>query len=198
MGNLDKTSLISELFKKAITESSDSISKLMDKPITINATESVSGPLLEIVNYFEPSEDIYTAVAMRIQNNAEGALVFFARQDDAVRIAQEVIEVKTLKSETTISEMTNSVLKEMANILFGAFLTRISEVSEIQLLTSIPDLTSDMVKASLDELCGDIALKSENALAVITSFSIAPMNASGKMVLIVDESTVNKILDKVK
>ena len=194
----EQSALINKLLHHSVTSSSVALSKLLKKDVELMATESYFAPLWEIADYFEPYDEIYTAVAMKLSESIKGVALMVLKEESAIKLAQTLTGALDNSSQNSLNELKISALKETANIIFGALLTKISEVSNVQLISSIPALTTDMLKASLDELCGEIAMESSHALAFSTSLDILPLDIEGKIILIIDDDSMMKILERVK
>ena len=65
-----------------------------------------------------------------------------------------------------------------------------------KVLQSPPGLATDMLKATLDELCAQIAQTSDCTLAFVINLKIEPLNVQGTLALMLTAQAVKKLLTK--
>lgn len=125
-----------------------SISVLIDKPVEMIV------PLIKVMNYEElyknimsESEIIY-AVTIQVSSQGEGMFLFALPEGSANVICDMMLPPNFEKSE----EMIGSAITELANILVSSFLNAISQLLDIKLVSSEPNLTIDMFGSIISSL----------------------------------------------
>lgn len=120
----------------------------------INTKVDMIVPLIEIMEYEElyariMSEDkIVYSVTTQILGNGGGVFLFALPEESANQISQMML----LNSMEKTQELIESSIKELVNIIVNSFLNAISELLNIRLMSSIPNLTIDMFGSIISSL----------------------------------------------
>ncbi len=120
----------------------------------INTKVDMIVPLIEIMEYEElyariMSEDkIVYSVTTQILGNGGGVFLFALPEESANQISQMML----LNSMEKTQELIESSIKELVNIIVNSFLNAISELLNIRLMASIPNLTIDMFGSIISSL----------------------------------------------
>lgn len=120
----------------------------------INTKVDMIVPLIEIMEYEElyariMSEDkIVYSVTTQILGNSGGVFLFALPEESANQISQMML----LNSMEKTQELIESSIKELVNIIVNSFLNAISELLNIRLMSSIPNLTIDMFGSIISSL----------------------------------------------
>ena len=120
-----------------------SLSQLINKPVHMTV------PTIEVMAYEDMFEQVMSedtmidAVLTKMFGQAEGVFLLVGLEEDMKHLASIMLP----ENSETNSEMLDSALKELANILVNSFLNAVTKLLDINLLTSIPLLTRDMFGA---------------------------------------------------
>jgi chemotaxis protein CheC len=120
----------------------------------INTKVDMIVPLIEIMEYEElyariMSEDkIVYSVTTQILGNGGGVFLFALPEESANQISQMML----LNSMEKTQELIESSIKALVNIIVNSFLNAISELLNIRLMSSIPNLTIDMFGSIISSL----------------------------------------------
>jgi chemotaxis protein CheC len=90
-------------------------------------------------------EEIVVGVIVRVLGDTPGNILFIFDNETALNI----IELLTGKREEDISEMGESVLCEVGNIISGAYMNAIAKFTNLLIMPSVPAVTCDMLGAIL-------------------------------------------------
>ncbi|MDD4908858.1 MAG: chemotaxis protein CheC [Candidatus Omnitrophica bacterium] len=91
-------------------------------------------------------------------------------------------------------EMVQSTLKESANILSGSFLTALVEMTNINIMSSVPLLAMDMIGAVLDFIFIQIAQYTQEVFFIKTDMKVTDVNLEGFFLLFPQDESLRKIL----
>ena len=91
-------------------------------------------------------------------------------------------------------EMVQSTLKESANILSGSFLTALVEMTNINIMSSVPLLAMDMIGAVLDFIFIQIAQYTQEVFFIKTDMKVTDANLEGFFLLFPQDESLRKIL----
>lgn len=96
----------------------------------------------------DPSEAV-GAVAMQVFGDAKARTVIILPAATAQRVTEILLRTEGLHFPDAFGEMERSALKEVGNMLAGAYLTALSDFLGMLLLPSVPELALDMAGAVL-------------------------------------------------
>ena len=123
----------------AATAMSDLLGKKVD--MTVPCINMVQ--LEKLIN--DAGEDQVVGIIVRVLGEIPGNILIVFQLD----VAYSIISLLTGKVEEEISEMGNSVLCEIGNILCGSYMNAISQFTGIKVLPSVPAIACDMMSAIL-------------------------------------------------
>lgn len=112
----------------------------------------------------DPAEAV-GAVAMQVFGDAKARTVIILPAATAKRVTEILLHSRDLEFPDGFGEMERSALKEVGNMLAGAYLTALSDFLGMLLLPSVPDLALDMAGAVLQATHLDFA-ETESVLCV--------------------------------
>ncbi len=190
----EKHKLLTELLNRALSESSESLTKLLKHEVHLKTKRSEILEPWEITEHFAQADEVFTVVAVKLINEIKGFMLIVFKEKCALKIAEHLTSKYETKINTDLSELEKSALKEVGNIVAGSVLTKVSRISEVSASVTIPDLSTDMIKATLDELSAEIALREDKAHAISNDFVITPLDINGSFVFILDDSSIDQIL----
>lgn len=114
----------------------------------------------------DPGEAV-GAVAMQVFGDAKARTVIILPGATARRVTEILLRSEGLQFPDAFGEMERSALKEVGNMLAGAYLTALSDFLGMLLLPSVPDLALDMAGAVLQSTHLDFA-DTESVLCIET------------------------------
>lgn len=172
----------------AALATSSSLSKLLSTTVSLETVEPVVIKPEVLCEQVGRSEEIFTTIAMRFSGGLKGIALLMMPYDNATQIAETITHQKE-PGDKTLSPLAVSALKEVANIITGSFLKGVGNTNDSYSIQSVPDIATDMLKATLDELCSEIALESSITTAVSIGLSIEPVHLRGTLALMFDAAS---------
>jgi len=112
----------------------------------------MSVPQVKLINFSElgnligGEEQVMAGTYLAIQRDITGSILFLVKEEIALHL------VKKLMGDYATDlrgEMEQSALKEISNIITGAYLNALSTMTGLRIEPSVPDLTIDMAGAIL-------------------------------------------------
>ena len=92
-----------------------------------------------------------------------------------------------------LGEMEISALKEIGNIITGAYLNSLSQLTNLKMLPSVPDLSIDMLNAILSVPAIEFGIMGDKILLIQTQFT-DEVDLNGYFILLPDLDSYGKIL----
>ena len=164
---------------------------------------SILVPKLELVAVEEvPAvvgklDDIMSAVVMKMGGDVSGTILLMFPTQSALLLSS--ILLKTSQPKEAMGEDENSALREAGNILSGHALNALSQFLGFRLLQSVPEASSDMVGAMMNEiLVHFLHEKHENVLVLSVSFKIGGREITGSLFFLFDPASTKVILDSLR
>ncbi|MBC8059445.1 MAG: chemotaxis protein CheC [Clostridiaceae bacterium] len=120
------------------------LSQLLNRKIDMNV------PAINIVSFQDifssiGGEDLVVGVIVRVLGDTPGSMLYVLNKDTSLNI----IESLTGEVSEEISEMGNSVLCEIGNIVSGSYLNAIAKLTNLMIMPSVPAVATDMLGAIL-------------------------------------------------
>lgn len=95
-------------------------------------------------------EQVMAGVYLAIDGDITGSIMFLVKEDVARHLVKKLLgDSSPDLSEGMMSDMEMSALKEISNIIIGAYLNALSSMMNLTITPSIPDLCVDMAGAIL-------------------------------------------------
>ena len=136
-------------------------------------------------------ETIMAGIYLAIEGDITGSIMFLLEKQAARHLVDKLMGMATEGEE--FSEMEFSALKEVGNIITGAYLNSLSSLTNLVIYPSIPDLTVDMAGAILSVPAIQFGEVGDKMLLIQTQFFDEQV-LDGYFILIPDLDSYGKIL----
>ena len=202
---MDNSDILSKEMLDALKEvgtigaghAANALSQLADKKIMISVPEVKTAPLKEIVELVGPPENLVAAVYMNLLGDAQvRSLLIFPRQS-AFNLV-DILMKRTAGQTKFLKEIDCSAIKEVGNILTGAFLTTLADFLNIALIPSVPLMAYDMVVAILEALAIEFGEDADCIFCVQTEFMDPSLEIGGSFILVFDRKSLDIIIKKIE
>lgn len=90
-------------------------------------------------------EVVMAGIYLAIDGDIKGSIMFLLEKNAAKHLVSKLMGMES--QEDDLSEMELSALKEVGNIITGAYLNSLSSITNLTIFPSVPDLTVDMAGA---------------------------------------------------
>ncbi|MFC4617366.1 chemotaxis protein CheC [Camelliibacillus cellulosilyticus] len=121
----------------------------------------------------ELSDELAFAIYLRFDGDIQGQIFLLFSSDEAKHLLQGMGAPRPIHLERlTERSLEASAFGEIGNILAGAFLTALSDITGLKIYASLPEICVDMASAILAEGLFDFSLMGDEAVmmdAVITA-----------------------------
>lgn len=176
-----------------------------------NATTALSSMLNRKISMKEPmvkltdisslddlaggAENPVVAILMTITGDINGMMIFIMNRGSARHLANLVLGRDDV--ETHFDHMDFSALKEIGNIISGAYMTSLSTLLGISVRSSVPQVSCDMAGAVLSVPAIEFGKLGDKALIIDSKFDETDDDVDGFFILIPDLESYNRIFSKV-
>lgn len=169
---------LTELEKDALKEvgyigaghAARALSKLIGQRIDVNVSIAATVSLTQLPEAVGGREELVAGVYLPVTGDLEGAVLLVFPQRSVLTLA-DLLMKREVGAATRLSEMDQSAIKEVGNILSGSCLTALSQFLGIKLVEHIPDLACDMVGALVDSISVKFGQKAEQVLVIVVEMT---------------------------
>ena len=152
----------------------------------------------EISNIIGSEDQIVVGILLELEGEIDGMMMFFFDIKSAHHLVdvlmQRTIENKSKDDESTdFSEIEMSALNEIGNIVAGSYLTAIATLTSMKIISSVPNMTIDMVGALLSVPAIEFGKYGDKLLLIESQFGEMDF-VTGYFLLIPEYESYDKIL----
>jgi len=151
-------------------------------------------PLENLSTILNNAEKLYFVLDMEIKGDIGGRIFLLLSPEDAKFLASTLLG-KPKEELDFKDDMFRSSLQEVCNILGGAYVSALADMTSFTILTSIPSLAMDMVGAILDFIFIQIAQTAEEALFIKTDLQVKGLSMEGLFLLFPTSDSLQKIFN---
>ena len=136
-------------------------------------------------------EQIMAGIYLGVEGDITGSIMFLLEKDSARFLVSKMMGMQEEGDE--FSEMELSALKEVGNIITGAYLNSLSTITNLKIYPTIPDMTIDMAGAIMSVPAIQFGAVGDRMLLIQTQF-FDEVAIDGYFILIPDLESYSKIL----
>ncbi|MBQ7942901.1 MAG: chemotaxis protein CheC [Lachnospiraceae bacterium] len=154
-------------------------------------------PQVRLLNFNEigevmgGEEQIVAGIYLAVEGEITGSMMFVLEQNAARSLVGKIMGVPVETDE--MSEIELSAIKEIGNIITGAYLNSLSSLTNLKMLPSVPDLNIDMLNAILSVPAIEFGIMGDKILLIQTQFT-DDVEINGYFILLPDLESYSKIL----
>ncbi|MCR5310332.1 MAG: chemotaxis protein CheC [Lachnospiraceae bacterium] len=136
-------------------------------------------------------EKIMAGIYLCVEGDITGSIMFLLAKDAARHLVSKLMGMELTGDD--FSEIETSALKEIGNIITGAYLNSLSTITNLKIYPSVPALTIDMAGAILSVPAIEFGTLGDKILLIQTQFT-DDYELDGFFVLVPDLESYGKIL----
>ena len=170
----------------------------------IGCKVDMSVPKVRLLEFQELGEivggedQIMVSIYLQVEGDIEGSMMFILSKSAAAHLVNKLMcgmlgIDETTAEEYTFGEMECSAIKEVGNIITGAYLNALSGLTNLKIYPSVPQLGIDMAGALLSVPAIEFGILGDSILLIQTKFS-DDVDLDGYFILIPDMESYEKIL----
>ena len=139
-------------------------------------------------------ENIVVGILLGLESDLDGMMMFIMDLPSAYSLLRKMMFVD-LKDEDELNEMHESALHEIGNIITGAYLSSLSDLTKLKINASIPYMSKDMAGAVLSVPAIEFGKLGDKAVMIETEFDdSAEDTLNGYFLLIPTMESYGKIM----
>ena len=138
-------------------------------------------------------ETIMAGVYMVVEGDINGSMMFLLEKNSAKHLANQMLGGYGNPGEEEFNEMEMSVLQEMGNIMTGAYLNSLADLTQLKIYPTAPEVAIDMAGAILSVPAIEFGVLGDKILMIQTRFT-DDMSIDGFFILVPDLDSYHKIM----
>lgn len=136
-------------------------------------------------------ERIVVGIYLAVEGDITGSIMFVLEKEAGKNLVEKLMGVKSENEE--FSEMELSALQEIGNIITGAYLNSLSQMTNMMIYPSVPSLAIDMLNAILSVPAIEFGIMGDQILLIQTQFT-DDIEIDGYFIMLPDLDSYAKIL----
>jgi chemotaxis protein CheC len=184
---------IQELGNIGAAHAATTLSQMLGSTIEMSVPAVTVVELSHLAEYM--GEESAAMVAFELQGDIPhgGYILFYITRESAIRMTNTMLGMT--ETNRPLSEMDESALLEVGNIMVSAFLDATAELLGFVMLPSPPSLTIDMAHAAMQSLIAQMQEETNEVLLFSTELSCEEYKVDSDIIMMPERSTLNKIIE---
>lgn len=170
------------------------LSQLINTKIDMDVPKVQLLSFIDLPDILGGAESLVVGILLTIQGEIEGSMMFILELNSAHRLVN-ILMKKEIGSFGDFTEMDLSALKEIGNIISGAYLSSLSTLTNLFIQASIPHMAIDMAGAILSVPAIQFGKLGDKALLIQSKFGEEDKEVSGYFILIPTLDSYEKIME---
>lgn len=187
-----QTDALKEVDSIGIGHATTSLSNMLNKKIDISLYNIRFVPLMYIPKLLE-AEVTVVGVIQQLKGSLNGYILFMLPKHSAKFLVKSMLDEPC--ASDSFSEMEQSALKELCNIMSGTYVTALSDFLGLPIGLSTPSQIYDMGDSIVNQVISMMSQDVENVLFLRTEFDIISDKMFGKMLIFTDSLSLPKMLE---
>jgi chemotaxis protein CheC len=169
------------------------LAKMLNKKVDMDVPKV---KVLEFKNVSEilgGEEILVIGILLKVNGDLNGAMMFIL-EFNAARVLVNILMGKPSDDVGEFSEIELSALREIGNILAGSYLSALSQLTNLKIMPSVPDMAIDMAGAILSVPAIQFGKVGDTVLYIETEFCEGSTKVVGDFFLIPDVESYDILL----
>lgn len=177
-----------------------SLSVMIGRKIELSVPKATIAPFSKIMEIIGGADKEVAGGYLNVDGDIPLGFLFFIPSEQIANLLDLLFgdmpkEENNKPQDNSLTELQESALKEIVNILAGSYLNSLGIFTQHVFVPSVPDLSIDMVGAILGEVLQNIGNVSDYALLIENVFTAKDEKIDGYFFLIPEPETLEKLLN---
>lgn len=147
------------------------LSKLLDARIDMRVPKVNLLGFSDITSIIGNEEDVMVGILLGLEGDVNGMMMFLLDMTSAEKLVEAVLKKEhESRDDSFFDEMELSALNEIGNIITGAYLSALSDLTRLTIISSVPNLQIDMAGAILSIPAIEFSKIGDKVLLIETQF----------------------------
>jgi len=136
-------------------------------------------------------------IFLKVLGEISGRFLLLIPAKTSIKLLRTLIPGCKIEDPLKMSELESSCMREVGNILAGAFLNALSALTQTTMLNSLPSMAFDMAGALIDSVVADMTAVSDKVLMIETSFIESEEDLRIHIFLLPEPKSLTLLLQKI-
>ena len=146
------------------------LAKMMNMKIDMNVPRVDLVPFTNLSDIFGPPEEVLAGILVQLDGDIKGMMMFLVKEKSAHNLVNSLMGGMIQSSGDGFSDMELSALGEIGNIIIGAYLSAMSNLTSLKISSSVPYISIDMAGALLSVPAIEFGKLGDKVLLIETQF----------------------------
>lgn len=183
--------VLAELGNIGAGNATTALAQLMNTKIDMSVPQVKLLDFSEVGQVIGGEEQIIAGVYLAVEGDITGSMLFMLDLEAAGHLVSKLMGMPV--DSDNFSEMEMSALKEIGNIITGAYLNSLSTITNLKIYPSVPSLSIDMAGAMLSVPAIEFGLLGDKILLIQSKF-FDEVEMDGFFILIPDIESYSTML----
>lgn len=198
LGNLNSLQydVLKELGNIGAGNATTALSKLINSKIDMRVPKVSLLGFSELAKAMGREEEVMVGILLLLEGDIDGMMMFLLDVDSARALVNTLLSKDNEaieKGNIDFDEMEFSALREIGNIITGSYLSALSDMTRLTIVSSVPSLQIDLAEAILSIPAIEFSKIGDKVLLIQTQFD-DDSQISGYFVLVPELDSYDKIL----
>jgi chemotaxis protein CheC len=195
--------VIKEIGNIGAGNAATSLSKILNIVVEMDVPKVDLVSIYELSEYYGSPTTPVSSVFVHSDGKFSCSVIYIDSETGAREMINMWLKVYSddFSTDELPSEMLDSGLAELGNVIIGSFLGAVNAIIETEFQTSVPGVVHDMLGSILDVVASIYGYMGEYALVVNTALRISGaenVNMHGNIVLLPTPEALNLLLEKLQ
>ena len=146
------------------------LAKMMNMKIDMNVPRVELVPFTNLPDTFGSPEEVLAGILVQLDGDIKGMMMFLVKEESAHNLVNSLMGGMVPQGDGSFSDMELSALSEIGNIIIGAYLSAMSNLTNLKIASSIPYISIDMAGALLSVPAIEFGKLGDKVLLIETQF----------------------------
>lgn len=192
----EKMDVLKEIGNIGAGNATTALSQLINRKIDMGIPKVNVLGFTELSDVLGGPENPIVGILLNVEGDINGMMMFVLEQSSAHNLINLLMQ-REIGEFSDFTDMDLSALKEIGNIITGAYLGSLSTLTNLTIVASIPYLAIDMAGAILSVPAIEFGKIGDKALLIQSNFGEGEDSVFGYFILIPDLESYNTILKSI-
>lgn len=171
------------------------LSGVISKKVRISVPKVSILDFNNALNILGGPENIVAGIMVRMSGDLNGIMLYL-QEKDFINVALDSVLHETIQSYDQLTELSQSALVEIGNIMISTYMNALSSLASIEVSLSVPAMCINMAGSILSVPMVEFGYETDKIMMLDGSFSCDGQEVSSKLLMMPDFKSLNFMLDR--
>lgn len=184
--------VLSEIGNIGAGNATTAVANMLNVKINMSVPHVELTPVEKIVSAIGSEDEVVVGIMLGVEADITGSMMFLMDMPSAHHLVNRLM-MRPVDYDADFDEMDLSAIKEIGNIIAGAYLSALSGLTNLKITPTVPYVAIDMAGAILSVPAIQFGMVGDNALMIKTEMG-DDLDISGYYILMPEGDSYQKIL----